>query len=150
MKDRYARNTIHIDEQDQHLIKDYKILIAGCGIGSYIAECLLRLGFENLTIVDGDFVELSNLNRQNYTERDIGRNKAIVLQKRLLEINPDAKIEAIDEYITMENLRNLRIDHKVSINALDFSTDVPFIFDNICCQLGYRSFIRIILDGQVL
>jgi len=136
MTDRYIRNSIHIDGKNQDLIKDYKILIAGCGIGSYIAECLLRLGFENLTIIDGDLVELSNLNRQNYTEADIGKNKAAVLQKRLLGINTGAKIEAITEYLTVENLNNFNIDHKVSINALDFSTDVPFLFDEACCRLG--------------
>ena len=134
--DRYNRNLIHINTENQNLIKDYKILIAGCGIGSYIAECLLRLGFERLTIIDGDLVELSNLNRQNYTEMDIGRNKAEVLRNRLLAINSDAKIETITEYITVENLSRLKIDHKVSINALDFSTDAPFLFDDACCRLG--------------
>lgn len=133
---RYNRNQIHIDEKNQNRIKDYRILIAGCGIGSYIAECLLRLGFENLTIIDGDLVELSNLNRQNYTEADIGRNKAEVLRKRLLTINTEAKIEAITEYISVENIVHLKIDHKVAINALDFSTDVPFLFDEVCCQSG--------------
>lgn len=133
---RYNRNLIHIDEKDQNRIKNCKILIAGCGIGSYIAECLLRLGFENLTIVDGDLVELSNLNRQNYTEADIGKNKAEILKKRLLAINAGAQIEAITEYITVENLDNFKIDHKISINALDFSTDIPFLFDEVCCQLG--------------
>lgn len=136
MNFRYNRNQIHIDEKNQNRIKDYRILIAGCGVGSYIAECLLRLGFENITLIDGDLVELSNLNRQNYTEADIGKNKAEVLKKRLLTINTEAKIEAITEYISVENIINLKIDHKVAINALDFSTDVPFLFDEVCCELG--------------
>lgn len=151
---RYSRNLIHIDEKDQQQLKNCKILIAGCGIGSYIAECLLRLGFENLTIVDGDLVELTNLNRQNYTEVDIGKNKAEVLKKRLLAINAGAQIEAITEYITIENLTNFKIDHTVSINALDFSTDIPFLFDEVCSKLdipvihpynlGWAGFITVI------
>ena len=77
---RYIRNNIHIKEEDQQRIKDFPVLIGGCGIGSYIAECLLRMGFENLTIADGDVVELTNLNRQNYTSKDIGIKKVFALQ----------------------------------------------------------------------
>ncbi|WP_375379286.1 ThiF family adenylyltransferase [Chryseobacterium luquanense] len=51
------------------------MILAGSGIGSNIAECALRFGFENLTIVDGDRVEFSNLNRQNYTYEDVSTYK---------------------------------------------------------------------------
>lgn len=92
MNDRYQKNKIHINDQQQQIIKKFHILIAGCGIGSYIAECLLRLGFETITIIDGDFVELSNLNRQNYTMDDIKFLKVDAIKSRLLSINPDADI----------------------------------------------------------
>jgi tRNA A37 threonylcarbamoyladenosine dehydratase len=68
----YRRNFLYISESNQEKIKNFRILIGGCGLGSVIAECALRLGFENLTVIDGDKVELSNLNRQNYTQKDIG------------------------------------------------------------------------------
>ncbi|MCH5597957.1 HesA/MoeB/ThiF family protein [Niabella ginsengisoli] len=126
MEERYNRNQIHIDEGSQELIKGCKILIAGCGIGSYIAECLLRMGFERLTIIDGDTVELSNLNRQNYDEADIDDNKAVALFKRLQAINSQAAIEVIPHYLTADNLKRIKIDHDVAVNALDFSSDVPF------------------------
>lgn len=129
MQTRYDRNIIYIKEREQSIIKDYKILIAGCGIGSYISECLLRMGFENMTIIDGDNIELSNLNRQNYVAEDIGSNKAKVLQKRLASINSRATIQTIPEYITENNLKDLKGDYQVAINALDFSTNVPFLFD---------------------
>lgn len=61
---RYARNRLYIQEEEQEIIKNTPILFAGCGIGSNIVECALRFGFENITIVDGDTIELSNLNRQ--------------------------------------------------------------------------------------
>lgn len=118
------------------VIKNFKIFIAGCGIGSYIAECLLRLGFENLTIVDGDNVELSNLNRQNYLEEDIGYNKAAALKDRLLNINGEAKIHAIPHFIDFANIKPFIMDHDVAINAIDFGTDIPFLFDEECCRLG--------------
>ncbi|MGV4415094.1 ThiF family adenylyltransferase [Chryseobacterium sp. T1] len=62
MKERYSRNRLYISDEEQNLIKHIPILLAGSGIGSNIAECALRLGFENITIVDGDVVEISNLN----------------------------------------------------------------------------------------
>ncbi|MGN6212011.1 ThiF family adenylyltransferase [Parafilimonas sp.] len=156
MNNRYIRNNIYITENQQEVIRDFKVLIAGCGIGSVIAECILRLGFENITIIDGDEVEESNLNRQNYLEADIGNNKAIALKQRLLSINPEAKIEALPYYITVENLKELNIVHQVAINALDFSTGVPFLFDELCCEkgipvihpynLGWAGFVTIITE----
>lgn len=66
----YRRNFLYISEANQKRIKNFRIFIGGCGLGSVIAECALRLGFENLTVIDGDKVELSNLNRQNlYAKR---------------------------------------------------------------------------------
>ena len=84
---RYDRNRLYINEDDQDKIKSVSILLGGAGIGSIIAECALRFGFETITIVDGDRVEESNLNRQNYTKADIGKYKAETLARRLLKIN---------------------------------------------------------------
>lgn len=133
---RYIRNRIHVNDEEQRRIKDFPILIGGCGIGSYIAECLLRMGFENLTIIDGDVVELTNLNRQNYRHEDIGFKKAIALKQRLTSINPDAKITAYTEFIDRSNLYSLDIGHKLAINALDFSSDIPFLFDE---HMAYKN-----------
>ena len=66
----YTRNRFYIPEEDQQAIKPFRIILAGCGIGSNIAECLLRIGFENFTLIDGDTVEPTNLNRQNYLKSD--------------------------------------------------------------------------------
>ncbi len=92
--DRYNRNRIYVSEDEQEKVRETRILLGGAGIGSIIAECALRFGFENIVIVDGDRVELSNLNRQNYVKSDIGKSKAECLAKRLLRINPKANISA--------------------------------------------------------
>ena len=73
MEERYSRNRLYMSEREQNMVKDYKIFLGGAGIGSIVAECALRFGFEHITIVDGDKVDRSNLNRENYTENDIGR-----------------------------------------------------------------------------
>lgn len=134
--ERYQRNRIYIGQEEQAIIKDYPIILGGSGIGSAIAECALRLGFENITIVDGDQVEPSNLNRQNYTEKDIGQNKVKAIADRLRDINKEANIKVHDCFITKTNVEDLVTGHKIAINALDFTTDIPLLFDEICQQQG--------------
>lgn len=108
--------------------------MAGSGIGSVIAECALRLGFENITIADGDNVELSNLNRQNYICENIGTAKTESIKKRLLQINPNANIVTHNLYLTESNIEQLLAGHNVAINALDFQSNAPFVFDELCQQ----------------
>ena len=59
MEERYTRNRIYVRPEEQQLIKHFRILLGGAGFGSIIAECALRFGFEDITIVDGDLVEES-------------------------------------------------------------------------------------------
>lgn len=132
MDSRYSRNRIYIDKEEQRLIKEIPILLGGSGIGSVIAECALRLGFENFTIIDGDQVELSNLNRQNYTDQDINIDKTEAIKNRLLSINPKATITVHNCFIDEQNISSLIEGHKIAINALDFTTDIPLLFDKIC------------------
>lgn len=159
--ERYIRNRLYISDSEQIKIRNFEILIAGAGIGSFIAEAALRLGFENLTIIDGDTVELSNLNRQNYQEKDLGHSKAISIKQRLLNINPNANIEILNEFITKDNIHSIIGNHNAAINALDFSSDIPFIFDSICqlkkipvlhpYNIGWHALIYVISpDGRDL
>ncbi len=136
MQSLYSRNRIYISPSQQEIIRNTRILLGGAGIGSDIAECALRLGFEKITIIDGDKVELSNLNRQNYTREDIGKFKAESLGMRLLSINPYADIRFHNEFITLENLGRLITDCDIAINALDFTDSTPFDFDKRCRELG--------------
>jgi tRNA A37 threonylcarbamoyladenosine dehydratase len=63
------------------------LFLAGAGIGSVIAGCALRLGFENITISHGDVVEITNLNRQNYIQGKIGKKKRNSLKIVLVYIS---------------------------------------------------------------
>ncbi len=161
MEPRYSRNRIYLTQEEQEIIRDFPILLAGSGIGSIIAECALRFGFENITIIDGDQVENSNLNRQNYTETDIGTNKVDALAKRLQSINERAKITCFASFLTLENVEGYIKGHKAAINALDFDTPVPIAFDKACQELdipilhpyniGWGSLVTIIAgDGLSL
>lgn len=157
----YDRNAIYISEANQYTIKSYRILSAGCGIGSNIAECALRLGFENLTLIDGDKVELSNLNRQNYRQQDIGVDKTEALKNRLLSINSEANISIYNKFLTSSNIKEVLAGYDVAINALDFQSDVPLLFDKLCQQnnvpvlhpynIGWATLIFVIMpDGPNL
>lgn len=136
MEARYTRNRIYLTEKEQETIKHCPILLAGSGIGSVIAECALRLGFENMTIIDGDLVELSNLNRQNYTESDVCLKKAEAIRNRLININGSAKITVFDNFLTSDNLFEHIDGHQIAINALDFTSEVPLEFDRLCQNKG--------------
>jgi molybdopterin/thiamine biosynthesis adenylyltransferase len=159
--ERYSRNRIYIREDEQNFIKSVRILLGGAGIGSIIGECALRFGFECITIVDQDRVELSNLNRQNYMEADLGDYKAEILAKRLLSINPQAKISYHNCFINNDNVESFVKDCDIVVNALDFKSDIPFIFDNTCKKynvpvlhpynFGWAAFLTVIKpDGLQL
>ncbi|CAL2105958.1 ThiF family protein [Tenacibaculum sp. 190524A02b] len=136
MELQYSRNRIYVKEEEQRLIKKTSILLAGSGLGSVIAECTLRLGFENITIVDGDEVEKSNLNRQNYEANDIGEEKVNAIKRRLLSINPKANITVHNCFIDEENVKGFIDGQDIAINALDFTTDIPLKFDKLCQEKG--------------
>ena len=101
-----------IGEDKVHKLKKANVLIVGLGgVGGYALETLVRSGIYNLTIVDGDIVELSNLNRQIISKRDvIGRPKALVAQARTLEISPDVNLKVINQFISKDNFSLLNID----------------------------------------
>ena len=101
-----------IGEDNVNKLKKANVLIVGLGgVGGYALETLVRSGIYNLTIVDGDIVELSNLNRQIISKRNvIGKPKALVAQARTLEINPDVNLKVINQFIREDNFSLLNID----------------------------------------
>lgn len=156
--ERYSRNRIYLSDDEQAKISHVRILLGGAGIGSIIAECALRFGFEDIVIIDGDKVELSNLNRQNYVKTDIGKFKAECLAKRLLKINPEANVIFHNTFIDKDNVQELLSGVTIAINALDFKSDIPFVFDRICSEkhipvlhpynFGWAGFLTILKPGS--
>ena len=96
----FSRSTALLGETSMTQLQNQRVILFGIGgVGSWCAECLIRTGLTHLTIVDGDTVQPSNLNRQlPATQATLGMPKVEALKKRLMEINPDAEIEAIPEY----------------------------------------------------
>jgi molybdopterin/thiamine biosynthesis adenylyltransferase len=104
----------------QGKLKKAKVVVAGAGgLGSAILTYLAVAGVGKIRIIDGDKVELSNLNRQMlHTDKDIGRNKVDSAKEKLESLNPDIKIEAIKDTITEDNVSDLMADYPI-VDALD-------------------------------
>ncbi len=91
------------------------------GVGSWAAESLARTGVGRITLIDGDDIARSNINRQCHTlESTLGQMKAAIMKQRILDINPVCECTAIESYIDEKNLFDL-IDPGFScvIDAID-------------------------------
>ncbi len=91
------------------LLQKASVLVVGAGgVGGYAAEMLARTGVGNLTIIDADNVAESNINRQLIaTTATVGQPKVILFAERFHEINPNAKINAIKDFLTPDNLHEI-------------------------------------------
>ena len=101
------------------------ILFGVGGVGSWAAECLIRTGLTHLTLVDGDTVQPSNLNRQLPATRDtLGMPKVEALKARLLTLNPEAEIVALQTMVNGEWLEANGLDgYDYLIDAIDSVND---------------------------
>jgi molybdopterin/thiamine biosynthesis adenylyltransferase len=94
-------------------LRNEKIAVVGAGsIGSFLSEFLVRSGFNDIKIIDRDFVEIENLSCQNFFQEDINLPKALVLAKRLKKIDEAARIK--HEIIDL-NYKNIEILKESSI-----------------------------------
>lgn len=98
-----------IDENKFEKIKTAKILLIGVGgVGGFALEALVRSGFLNITIIDGDRVALSNLNRQIISNQDnINEIKVEAAKKRALSINKNSNIKSLNVFLTKDNFENI-------------------------------------------
>ena len=97
-----------------------KLIVIGCGgIGSPLAELLIRGGFQNLILVDNDIIEQTNLQRQMFFENEIGKSKAKTLKNHLLKINKNANIEAYQDRVSLSNIDNFSNNVDLIIDATD-------------------------------
>ncbi len=121
----FSRSTALLGEKSMTLLQSKRVILFGIGgVGSWCAECLIRTGLTHLTIVDGDTVQPSNLNRQlPATQVTIGQPKVLALKERLLSINPNATIEAIPEMVNEEWLEAHGLNYDYVIDAIDSVAD---------------------------
>lgn len=109
----------------ERLSRTRVILFGVGGVGSWCAEALIRSGVGTLTLVDMDTVAPSNVNRQlPATSLTLGEPKVDVMARHLLEINPDARITAINRRFTAENANEFNLeDYDYVVDAIDSVAD---------------------------
>ena len=95
-----------ISKEELEMLGKANVLLVGVGgVGGYALESMVRIGFKNITIIDNDTVDLTNLNRQIISlHSNIGLLKVDVAEKRTLDINPDINIKKIATFITKDNI----------------------------------------------
>ena len=122
MNNQFQRTEILIGTENLNKLKNQTIAIFGIGgVGSYIAEALTRVGIGNLILIDNDNIDITNLNRQIHaTHETIGKPKVEEMKKRIQAINPEAKVQAIQEFVTEKNIQEI-LNKKVDyiIDAID-------------------------------
>lgn len=118
MLNQFSRTELLIKSEGIEKLKNSKIAVFGIGgVGSFVVEGLVRAGVGNFVLIDDDKICLTNLNRQIIaTRKTIGKYKVDVAKERILEINPDAKVETYQEFYMPDsktNIINKEIDYVI-------------------------------------
>ena len=126
MENIFQRGERLLGNEVTNMLAQTRVIVLGVGgVGSWCAEGLIRSGVGTLTIVDSDCVSVTNINRQLMaTTKTVGKPKVEVLRDRLLEINPNAKINAIQDVYCAENSDSFHLEeYDYVIDAIDSLKD---------------------------
>ncbi len=122
MKTIFDRTKMLIGEDELNRLKKKKVIVFGIGgVGGFACEALARAGIGNLTLVDFDKVDITNLNRQIVAlQSTIGKLKAEVMAQRLMDINDELNVKAITEKLTLDNIEKFHLrDYDYILDAID-------------------------------
>ena len=115
----FARFSMMIGEDGIEKLRNSRVIVFGVGgVGSYTVEALARSGVGQITMVDFDEISESNINRQLHSLRStIGKSKIDVMKDRILDINPDCKVELVKRLVYDD------VDEVLGNNKYDFVVD---------------------------
>ena len=122
----FRRSELLLGNEAMERIAQKRVIIFGVGgVGSWCAESLVRSGIRQLTIVDSDRVCVTNINRQLMaTTKTVGQVKVDALRERLLTINPQAEITALQQVFSEESASKFRLEeYNYIIDAIDSLKD---------------------------
>ena len=144
----FSRNLGLVQPEEQEMLKQATVAITGLGgVGGVHAVTLARLGIGNFHIADFDHFELHNFNRQSGAMMStLGQDKSAVMEKMILDINPEAKITSFDEGINESNIDAYLDNVDVAIDGLDyFATEARDIF----YKATYSKNIPVVAAGPI-
>lgn len=124
MLNKFSRTELLIGKENVKKLNKSKVAIFGIGgVGSFVVEGLVRAGVGNFVLIDHDIVSETNINRQIIaTTKTIGMSKVEVARERILEINPDAKVEIIKEFFMPDSKEILDNSIDYIVDAIDTIT----------------------------
>lgn len=142
MTDQFQRNRVVIGDKAQESLFHKKVIVFGVGgVGAALIETLARMGIENITIVDYDVVDITNINRQIIAFHDtIGMKKVDVSESNLKRINPNIKVKKIYEKLSLDNIEDFNLkDYDYIADCIDtISAKIAL------CEYAYKNNINII------
>jgi molybdopterin/thiamine biosynthesis adenylyltransferase len=141
------RNAGYISNEVQQSVRNCRLLIAGCGIGSTLAEAAARLGFERFILADGDTVDNHNLNRQDYEAADIGSPKVTGLARRIININPQVDIQQLNEPLTPNNVDDIVALSDIVFDTIDFLDLSGIVALHDACKMHEKPLITALSIG---
>jgi adenylyltransferase/sulfurtransferase len=136
---RYSRQILfsEIGEEGQKKLRDSSVVLVGCGaLGTVVANNLVRAGIGNLKIIDRDFVELNNLQRQIlFDEEDVRKNipKAIAAVEKLKRINSQVKLEGVVTDVNFTNAQSVIEGSNLLVDGTD-NFEVRFLLNDACVK----------------
>ncbi|WP_243345609.1 HesA/MoeB/ThiF family protein [Parabacteroides sp. FAFU027] len=134
---RYSRHILlqDVGVEGQEKISNGKVLIVGAGgLGAPIALYLAAAGVGTIGIIDGDVVDLSNLQRQviHFTE-DVNKPKVLSAKEKINRINPDVKVVTYQELLTASNALDIIKDYDFVVDGTD-NFPVKFLINDACVK----------------
>lgn len=134
MDEMFQRTVSLIGEEALDRLRSSRVCIIGLGgVGSFAAEACVRSGVGSLLLIDHDTVSASNLNRQLCALRStVDLKKTAVLRERYLDISPECRTDALDTFITSDNVGTLGLE------GCDYVIDA---IDNITAKVAVASFL---------
>lgn len=138
----FSRTQLLLGEAALDRLAHSTVAIFGVGgVGSYVVEALARSGVGHLVLIDSDVVALSNINRQLLAlHSTVGRPKVDVMRERILDINPDARVETIQAFVLPDNAAGLidpqwdyivdaidTVSAKIELAVLAAAKNIPLI-----------------------
>jgi len=136
---RFHRQTIlpNYGEAAQQKLLNSKVLVIGAGgLGCPCLQYLVSSGIGLIGIVDGDIIDMSNLQRQIlFTTNDIGKNKAVTAKEKLKDIHPSTEINSFSFFLDGKNAKEIISKYDVVIDCTDdFNT--RYLINDVCVELS--------------
>lgn len=136
---RYSRHILlkDVGVEGQEKIREAKVLVIGAGgLGAPVAMYLAAAGIGTIGIVDGDVVDLSNLQRQIiHTTPDVGRPKVQSAKETMQAINPSVKVVAYQDFLRADNALDIIRDYDFVVDGTD-NFPVKFLINDACVMAG--------------